>query len=89
MTVSCNMIQIGFNNIMLKVKGYVYENWGSPFIAGFMLLLIVAAVSLSTGLSSLADTVAIYAFYALVAGVFLQLVSFLKYRGKSDDEATV
>ena len=69
---------------MLKVKGYVKENWGSPFIVGFMLLLIVAAVSLSAGLSSLADTVAVYAYYALVAGVFLQLASFLKYRGKSD-----
>jgi len=83
------MIQIGFNKIMIKVKGYVKENWGSPFILGFMLLLIAAAVSLSTGLSSLADTVAVYAYYALVAGVFLQLASFLKYRGKSDDEVAV
>jgi hypothetical protein len=78
------MIQIGFNKIMLKVKGYVYENWGSPFIVGFTMLLVVAAVSLSAGLASLADNVAVYAFYALVAGVFLQLASFLKYRGKSD-----
>ena len=54
-----------------------------------MLLLVVAAVSLSAGLSSLADTVAVYAYYALVAGVFLQLASFLKYRGKSDDEVAV
>jgi hypothetical protein len=83
------MTQIGFNKIMLKVKGYVKENWGSPFIVGFMLLLIVAAVSLSASLSSLADTVAVYAYYALVAGVFLQLASFLKYRGKSDDEVAV
>ncbi|MGD0996355.1 MAG: hypothetical protein ABR909_12635 [Candidatus Bathyarchaeia archaeon] len=83
------MTQIVFNMIMLKVKGYVKENWGSPFIVGFMLLLVVAAVSLSAGLSSLADTVAVYAFYALVAGVFLQFASFLKYRGKSDDEVAV
>lgn len=83
------MIQIGFNKIMIKVKGYVKENCGSPFILGFMLLLIAAAVSLSTGLSSLADTVAVYAYYALVAGVFLQLASFLKYRGKSNDEVAV
>ena len=74
---------------MLKVKGYVRENWGSPFIVGFMLLLVVAAVSLSAGFASLADTVAVYAYYALVAGVFLQLASFLKYRGKSDDEVAV
>ena len=83
------MTQFGFNKIILKVKGYVKENWGSPFIVGFMLLLIVAAVSLSTGFASLADNVAVYAYYALVAGVFLQLASFLKYRGKSSDEVAV
>ncbi len=83
------MTQIGFNKIMIKVKGYVKENWGSPFIVGFMFLLIVAAVSLSAGLSSLADNVAVYAYYALVAGVFLQLASFLKYRGKNNDEVAV
>ena len=64
---------------MLKVKGFVRENWGSPFILGFMLLLITAAVSLS-------DTVAVYAYCALIAGVFLQLACFLKNRLKSDDE---
>ena len=79
-----NMTQFGFNKIILTVKGYVMENWGSPFIVGFMFLLIAAAVSLFAGFSSLADAVAVYAFYALVAGVFLQLASFLKYRGKSD-----
>jgi hypothetical protein len=54
-----------------------------------MLFLVVAAVFLSAGFSSLADTVAVYAFYALVAGVFLQLASFLKYRGKGDDGVAV
>jgi heme/copper-type cytochrome/quinol oxidase subunit 4 len=83
------MTQNVFDKSMIKVKGYVRENWGSPFIVGFMLLLGVAAVSLSAGLSYLADTVAVYAFYVLVAGVFLQLACFLKYRGKSDDEVAV
>ena len=83
------MTKIVFDKIMHKVKGYVRENWGSPFIVGFMLLLISAAVSLSAGLSSLADTVAVYAYYALVAGFFLQLASYLKYRGKGNDEVTV
>ncbi len=76
------MNQIGFNTIMLKVKGFVKENWGSPFILGFMLLLITAAVSLS-------DTIAVCAYYALIAGVFFQLACFLKYRLKSDDEVAV
>ena len=72
---------------MIKVKGYVTENWGSPFIVGFMLLLIFAAVSLSAGLSSLADNIAIYAYYALVVGVVLQLVCFFKYPRKDEGEA--
>lgn len=86
---SCKMTRIGSNKIELKVREYVKENWGVPFILGFMLLLIVAAVSLTVGLPSLADTIAVYAYYALVAGVFLQLASFLKYRGKSDDKVAV
>jgi hypothetical protein len=72
-----------------KVKGYIKVNWGAPFIVAFMLLLMVAAVSLSLSLSSLADAVAVYAYYALVIGVVLQLVCFLKYRGKNADETAV
>lgn len=83
------MTQVGSNKIVVKVKGYFKENWGSPFILGFMLLLIVTAVSLSAGLSSLADVVAVYGFYSLVVGVFLQLASFMKYRGKTDTEVAV
>ena len=48
-----------------------------------MLLLIVAGASLSFSLSSLADAVAICAFFALVAGVVLQLACFLKYNRKN------
>jgi len=82
------MAQNSFGKITVKVKGYVKENWGSPFIVGFMVLLASAAVSLSEGLSSLADGIAVYAFYALIAGVILQLVCFVKYREKvSEAEA--
>lgn len=83
------MSKNGFPKVMSKTKDYVKENWGSPFIVGFMLLLTVAAFSLSAGLSSLANAVAIYAYYALVAGVILQLASFLKYRKKSDENGAV
>jgi len=58
---------------------YFKENWGVPFIVGFMFLLMVAAASLSMGLAALADEVAVYAYYALVVGVILQLVCYLKY----------
>ena len=50
----------------------------------FIVLLIVAAGSLAVGSSSLANDVAVYAYYSLVVGVILQLVCFLKY-GKKDE----
>ncbi|MGD0028131.1 MAG: hypothetical protein ABSC91_04240 [Candidatus Bathyarchaeia archaeon] len=68
-----------------RVKRYVRENWGAPFILGFMLLLVVAAVSLTRGLNALADEVSLYAYFALVAGVVLQLVCFLKFREKGGE----
>jgi heme/copper-type cytochrome/quinol oxidase subunit 4 len=64
--------------IPVRVKGYVRENWGALFIVGFMLLLMIAAAILSMGLAALADEVAVYAYYALVIGVVLQLACFLK-----------
>jgi hypothetical protein len=76
----------GFNKVIHKAEHYVKENWGSPFIIGFMALLFSAAFSLSTGLSSLADTMAVYAFCALAIGVFLQLVCFLKYPHREEAE---
>jgi uncharacterized membrane protein HdeD (DUF308 family) len=74
-------------NMPARVKRYVRENWGAPFIVGFMLLLLVAAVSLSMGLAVLADGVAIAAYYALVAGGVLQLVCFLKYNKKNGEKS--
>jgi heme/copper-type cytochrome/quinol oxidase subunit 4 len=65
--------------IHTRVKGYVRGNWGAPFVVGFMLLLMIAAASLSMGLATLADEVAVCAFFALVVGVILQLVCYLKY----------
>jgi len=74
-----------FKEISARLEGYVRENWGAPFIVTFMLLLVVAAVSLSLSWSSLADAVAVYAYYALVVGVVLQLASFLKYRKRAGE----
>jgi len=74
--------QFGFSTICPKIKGYVKENWGSPFMVGFMLLLIIAAVSLSAGFSLLANDSAIYAFYSLIIGVVLQLICFVKEQKK-------
>lgn len=70
---------------LVRVKGYVRENWGAPYIVGFMVLLVGASTSLFMGSESLADLLAVYAYYFLVAGVVLQLVCFLKYN-KSNSE---
>jgi heme/copper-type cytochrome/quinol oxidase subunit 4 len=80
-----NMIKTLVREVPSRVKGYVKENWGAPFVLGFMALLMVAAVSLLMGLVVLANEVAVYAYYALVVGFVLQLVCFLKY-GKRNDE---
>ena len=71
-----------FTKTIVRIKDYVIRNWGSPFLVGFMVLLIGSAFSLSVG-SPLADTFSVYAFYALAAGVALQLACFLKYEQKT------
>ncbi len=68
------------------IKKYFRENWGAPFVLGFMALLIVAAVSLVMGLNLLANGVAAVSYYSLVVGVVLQLVCFLKYGKKNGEE---
>jgi hypothetical protein len=83
----CNLGQIKQCNATIEVKRYVKENWGSPFIAGFLLILIAAATLLSFGLSYLSNTMAVYAFYGLVLGVVLQLVCFVKYLPKDESES--
>jgi hypothetical protein len=79
------MIKAFARKVSLRVKGYVKENWGAPFVLGFMALLIVSAVSLLMDFVVLANEVAVYAYYALVVGVVLQLVCFLKYRKRNGE----
>lgn len=62
------------NKIMGEVKQFVKENWGSPFIIGFITLLLSAAVSLAVGSPYLAENMAVVAYFALVTGVILQIV---------------
>lgn len=81
------MARNNLSNAIVKIRVYVKENGGSPFIVGFMFLLIGAGVSLSAGFSWLADNIAVYAFYALVIGVILQIICFLKHPFKTESEA--
>ena len=75
--------------MMIKAKCYVKQNWGLPFIFGFMVLLISVAVSLSMALSNWAIVAVEYAYYALAIGVLLQLVCFLKYGKKASGAETI
>jgi len=61
-----------------KLKKYLKENFGAPFLIGFQILLIACAYLLVQGASAIANEVAIYAYYLLIAGAILQLISFVK-----------
>ena len=70
----------------VKIKGYLLENWGAPFVLGFMGLLLAAVVLLILGLSWTAEAVGNVAYFSLVAGVVLQLVCFWRHKdGRSSD----
>jgi len=62
-----------------RLKGYLRENWGSPFILAFMVMLMAAACYLCYGLEGVFNEIAVYAYYSLVIGVVLQLICYLKY----------
>ena len=67
----------------IKIKiplGYFNENWGAPFIISFMALLMVAASYLAYGFETIANELAVYAYYMLIIGVVLQLISYLKWK---------
>jgi hypothetical protein len=69
-----------------RLLEYLKGNWGAPFIIAFMILLAAAAAYLAIGMESLANDIAVYAYYNLVAGVVLQLISYVKEsRGKSEE----
>jgi len=69
-----------------KVHRYFRENLGAPFVIGFQVLLLTAAGLLAVRNAALANDVAVYAYYLLVVGVVLQLVSYLRSRGKESEQ---
>jgi hypothetical protein len=56
-----------------RLKNYFKANPGTPFILAFMVLLVSAATLLVSGNPSEANSVADYAFYALVLGIVIQI----------------
>ena len=59
---------------------YLRLNVGVLFIIIFQTLLLFSATCLILGYSSLANEMAIYAYYSLMVGVILQLVPFVRHK---------
>jgi hypothetical protein len=64
--------------IPARIKGYVLENWGAPFVLGFTVLLVAAVALLILGLPEVAEAAGNFAYFSLVLGAVLQLVCFLR-----------
>lgn len=80
------MVTIRFKFDLLRIKKYFQENLGAPFIIVFQALLLVCAGLLVQGDSGLANEVAVYAYYLLVAGGLLQLISLGRHRKKAEQK---
>jgi len=72
--------KVRFRFRKIGILRYFRENLGAPFIIAFIMLLIACAVLLIIENERLAEELAVYAYYLLVIGVLLQLISFLKER---------
>jgi hypothetical protein len=77
-------IRVSVRRFLVWAKEYLRENWGAPFVLGFMALLLATAVCLISGLEWWASEMAVYAYYALVVGVVLQLVCFWKFSDRRE-----
>jgi hypothetical protein len=64
------------------LKSYFKENPGTPFILGFIILLVSAAVLLVAGKSDEANATAVYAFYSIVLGIIIQVVFIIREERK-------
>jgi len=73
-----------FLAFLIKVKHFLRENLGAPFILGFQVLLAVCAVLLVFGFSFLAEGVAVIAYFLLVVGAVLQLICFVGDSGEGE-----
>jgi hypothetical protein len=70
----------------IKLKTYIKQNWGVPFVFVFLLSLVIAAALLAAGLSIIAEVVGAFAYFNLVAGVILQFACFLRSKKKQGAE---
>lgn len=73
-------MKFSLSTFFVRAKRFFRENPGAGFVVGFQILLVTCAVLLVSGLSFLAEGVAVAAYFLLVIGVVLQLVCFLRGR---------
>jgi len=66
-----------------RLRGYFRSNPGALFIVAFQILLASAGILLVSGAQSLADRIAVYAFYALVTGIAVQIAVAVREARKS------
>jgi hypothetical protein len=62
------------SSFWVRAKHFLRGNPGAVFVLGFQILLVACAVMSVLGMASLAEGVAVAAYFLLVAGVVLQLV---------------
>ncbi|MDG7037657.1 MAG: hypothetical protein JRN37_00630 [Nitrososphaerota archaeon] len=58
-----------------RFRLYLKSNYGVPFVAAFIVLLVAAAAFESLGTGGIANTLAEYAYFAIVIGVVLQVIA--------------
>ena len=69
-----------------RIKRYLKDNPGASCIIGFQILLLVCAGLLLLGNSVWAEGLAVVAYFSLVVGVVIQLVSFLRHGEQEENE---
>lgn len=65
------------------VEQWVRRGWGYPFIAAFLVILLVSAVIVAAGAPYQAEGIANLGYFSLVVGVVLELIYFARKRGNT------
>lgn len=63
-----------------EIKSYIKSNFGSPLLIGFVALVMGVVLSKAQGNVNFANELAMYAYYSLMGGVALQIISIVKKR---------
>jgi hypothetical protein len=64
------------------------SDWGAYFIIGFIVILLIAVSFYINGSDQLAESIANYAYYALVIGVVLEILGYVIERQKKRSSLT-